>query len=139
MERDSGSNYMKVVYEFKKPFVRCFIESEPQGFSNSTTTTTQAPVTTTVDNGGNTEQCTCGIPNRSNRIVGGQETEVNEYPWQVGLVSSSGTRPWCGGTLISDRHVMTAAHCTAGSSASSIKVRLGRDSFEKLQNSKHDF
>merc|ERR1712227_194982 len=104
---------------------RCFIESEPQGFSNSTTTTTQAPVTTTVDNGGNTEQCTCGIPNRSNRIVGGQETEVNEYPWQVGLVSSSGTRPWCGGTLISDRHVMTAAHCTAGSSASSIKVLLG--------------
>merc|ERR1712227_85627 len=104
---------------------RCFIESEPQGFSNSTTTTTQAPVTTTVDNGGNTEQCTCGIPNRSNRIVGGQETEVNKYPWQVGLVSSSGTRPWCGGTLISDRHVMTAAHCTAGSSASSIKVLLG--------------
>merc|ERR1719481_587220 len=30
---------------------RCFIESEPQGFSNSTTTTTQEPVTTTVDNG----------------------------------------------------------------------------------------
>ena len=87
--------------------------------------------TTTVDNGGSST-CECGIPNRSNRIVGGQETEVNEYPWQVGLVSRSGTRPWCGGTLISDRHVMTAAHCTAGSSASDIRVLLG-DFFENIR------
>ena len=115
--------------DFNIRILRCFIESEPQGFSNTTTTTTtQEPETiTTVNNGENTEQCTCGIPNRSNRIVGGQETEVNEYPWQVGLVSSSGTLPWCGGTLISNRHVMTAAHCTAGSSVGSIRVLLGKD------------
>merc|ERR1712228_1141889 len=69
--------------------------------------------------------CQCGIPNRSNRIVGGVETEVNEYPWQVGLVSAFGRTPFCGGTLISNRHVMTAAHCTAGRSASKIRVLLG--------------
>merc|ERR1719385_247619 len=112
---------------------RCQLSTEP--YYTSTTTTTESSETTTSGNSvvsttatssnSTGSSCQCGIPNRSNRIVGGVETEVNEYPWQVGLVSSSGTRPWCGGTLISDRHVMTAAHCTAGSSASSIKVLLG--------------
>ena len=57
--------------------------------------------------------------------MGGQETEVNEYPWQVGLVFPSSKVPWCGGSIISDRHIMTAAHCTAGKSISSISVLLG--------------
>jgi len=91
-----------------------------------TTTTTAAPGTTTTT-APSSSSCQCGIPNRSNRIVGGVETEVNEYPWQVALVSPNGRSPFCGGTLISDRHVMTAAHCTAGSYAtpSGMRVLLG--------------
>jgi len=59
--------------------------------------------------------CRCG---RENRIVGGDDTAKNEYPWQVGLLGSSwpGT-PFCGGTLISDKDVLTAAHCTVGGGA----------------------
>merc|ERR1719167_1106767 len=107
---------------------RCYVDSEEQSFSpNATTTTTAAPgvTTTTTSSNGNTENCQCGVKNSGNRIVGGVETEANEYPWQVALVSSSGSRPFCGGTLISNQHVLTAAHCTAGSSASGISVLLG--------------
>ena len=97
---------------------RCTVAAE------SSSLTTSAPVTSPPTNTTGSA-CNCGIPNRSMRIVGGQETEVNEYPWQVGLVSKRGRTPWCGGTLISDRHVMTAAHCTAGETTNSMAVLLG--------------
>merc|ERR1712198_517754 len=117
---------------------RCFLDSEEKDFTTTTMTTTAAPGVTTSSN---MEKCNCGIPNRSNRIVGGVVTETNEYPWQVALVSSGGSRPFCGGTLISCSHVLTAAHCTAGSSASSISVLVGEhriddNSFTRVSLSK---
>ena len=70
------------------------------------------------------------------KIVGGSPTEENEYPWQVGLLSSqSSSRPFCGGTLISGKEVLTAAHCTAGSATAAYVVlgehRLGSNDGEK--------
>jgi len=62
--------------------------------------------------------CTCG---RANKIVGGVETDENEYPWQVGLLqSSSPGMPFCGGSLISSKEVLTAAHCTVGGYANYV-------------------
>merc|ERR1719192_2935507 len=62
--------------------------------------------------------CNCGIAPQQKtnnfRIVGGMETKPNKYPWQVGLVSvfESGIGSvWCGGSIISAKHVLTAAHC----------------------------
>jgi len=54
----------------------------------------------------------CGQANQSGRrIVGGQETEKNEYPWQIGLYKDYGNFFFCGGSIISKREILTAAHC----------------------------
>ena len=54
----------------------------------------------------------CGVV--PNRIVGGSEVVPHSIPWQVGLVSIGYRTPFCGGTLIGSRHVLSAAHCTEG-------------------------
>merc|ERR1712121_160658 len=65
------------------------------------------------------DQCTCGVPTTGqNRIINGEAAEEGEIPWQVYIGG-------CGGTLVSDRHVITAAHCTETRLASYITVLAG--------------
>ncbi|KAK8404771.1 hypothetical protein O3P69_001408 [Scylla paramamosain] len=52
------------------------------------------------------------------RIIGGDYTNLNEYPWQVGLVYKK--KFFCGGSLIDDRRVLTASHCVFGSFSKGI-------------------
>jgi len=65
------------------------------------------------------------------RIVNGEETIKNEYPFIAALLArdSSGTkRQFCGGSLIDEYHVLTAAHCVIGYTERDInmlRVRLG--------------
>ncbi|XP_044728473.1 trypsin-1-like [Chrysoperla carnea] len=56
--------------------------------------------------------CSCGERNEASRIVGGQTTLQNEFPWIARL--SYFNRFYCGGMLINDRYVLTAAHCVKG-------------------------
>ena len=45
------------------------------------------------------------------RIVGGQLAADNEHPWTVSIRRQSSCGHFCGGSLISPRWVVTAAHC----------------------------
>ncbi len=57
------------------------------------------------------------------RIVGGNETTIEEISWIVALRVLGSLR--CGGSIISTTRVLTAAHCTAGYSASFMEIRAG--------------
>jgi len=68
--------------------------------------------------------CTCGLT-RENRVVGGEETKVNNYLWMVGIIHTPSEITYCGGSLIANRFVLTAAHCVAPFHQSIIITSLG--------------
>ena len=50
------------------------------------------------------------------RIVGGMEADKWEFPWLVSLqLKENGVNEhYCGGSIISDNYILTAAHCVYG-------------------------
>ncbi|CAF0794334.1 unnamed protein product [Adineta steineri] len=58
-------------------------------------------------------QCGCAFyqPVIRARIVGGIESIPHSWPWIVSIRLASTNSPFCGGSLITDRYVLTAAHC----------------------------
>uniref|UniRef100_A0A1B0ARI0 Peptidase S1 domain-containing protein n=1 Tax=Glossina palpalis gambiensis TaxID=67801 RepID=A0A1B0ARI0_9MUSC len=96
-----------------------FLEWLVSIFQPSKEVTTKPPVTAERDC---SHQCTCGSRNTINRIVGGHETEVHQYPWMAMLRFRE--RFICGAWLIDDLHVGSAAHCLRGFTPGLLSVRL---------------
>jgi len=51
-------------------------------------------------------------PSTSVRVVGGVEAVPHSWPWMVSLQADG--RHFCGGSLINNQWVVTAAHCQPG-------------------------
>ena len=69
--------------------------------------------------------CQCGMANNRDlrkRILNGEETSPNEYPWVAKFVDNGG---YCGASLITDRHVITNAHCTRSRPVDQMRIVLG--------------
>lgn len=49
---------------------------------------------------------------KEDRIVGGEEASITNYPYQVFMIMYRGNSTYqCGGSIISELHILTAAHC----------------------------
>ncbi|XP_073844681.1 trypsin-like [Musca autumnalis] len=64
------------------------------------------------------------------RIVNGVDTTIEQHPYQVSLQTNSGSH-FCGGSIVSEDVVVTAAHCMQSYSAHEFKVRLGSTNYNK--------
>ncbi len=70
----------------------------------------------------------------SERVVGGSQTSVSNYPWTVALVLDSAkrggsalNRVYCGGALVTPSVVLTAAHCVSGTDPDPLEQILDPD------------
>ncbi|TSW75982.1 Serine protease 27 [Bagarius yarrelli] len=72
----------------------------------------------------------CGVAPLNSPIVGGNDAADGDWPWQVSL-RISGSH-FCGGSLINDNWVMTAAHCILSSFVDprKVDVHLGKQSLQ---------
>ncbi|XP_063586133.1 proclotting enzyme-like isoform X1 [Penaeus indicus] len=126
----------------------CFIEGVyvgvccPDTFNNNNATpppppttpkpTTPRPVTPPSQSRG------CGLIAKRppTRIVGGKDADPQEWPWMAALMRD-GASSYCGGVLITDRHILTAAHCVDGFDQNTITVRLGEYTFDLADDTGH--
>ncbi|XP_043190833.1 trypsin-1-like [Amphibalanus amphitrite] len=70
----------------------------------------------------------CGRTNPvpTTRVAGGAPAGRHQFPWLAALVEPGHHRPFCGGSLINDRYVLTAAHCLLRRRPRHLQVVLGK-------------
>ena len=80
---------------------------------------------------------TCGYRSVKTRIIGGRKSKIGAWPWMAAIMLKTDYKPFCGGSLINERYVLTAAHCfvqlhkgdLVQINGKYIKVRLGANIF----------
>ncbi|CAH1634979.1 unnamed protein product [Spodoptera littoralis] len=90
-----------------------------------------AATDTTADDAQNTEESEQELdveleeacPELSGQIIGGRATSIQRHPYQVSMVLNGNS--FCGGFIISQDYVLTAAHCVQNTSPTAIRLRVG--------------
>ena len=72
----------------------------------------------------------CSKNHISNRIVNGKEAPLGAFPYQVSLRKDFRHR--CGGSIINNRWILTAAHCVQEYDISLNKIILLLKNYKKL-------
>ncbi|KYN21550.1 Serine proteinase stubble, partial [Trachymyrmex cornetzi] len=91
------------------------------------TSSTSPSTTKSPTNGDTLSQQSCGAKNGNQdqeRIVGGKNADPGEWPWMVALLNAG--RQFCGGSLIDNIHVLTAAHCVANMNSWDVARLIAR-------------
>nr|AQM58412.1 venom s1 protease 39 [Pristhesancus plagipennis]ATU82934.1 secreted S1 protease protein [Pristhesancus plagipennis] len=91
-----------------------------------------------VTPGSKKTSCKCGWANKNiARVVNGEETRINEFPWMVHLsvrfeTDQGSFDATCGASIVTPRHVITAAHCV------SVLGKVEKPENVKMILGKHD-
>uniref|UniRef100_A0A6I8PNE8 Peptidase S1 domain-containing protein n=1 Tax=Ornithorhynchus anatinus TaxID=9258 RepID=A0A6I8PNE8_ORNAN len=72
----------------------------------------------------------CGQSSNFNRVVGGEDAKDGEWPWQISLFLRDSH--YCGGSLLTNSWVLTAAHCVFHREPSDYSVVLGTNTLEPI-------
>jgi len=114
---------LRVLFASDKKNVGAGAQCTAMCLDGATTTTTAAPTTTSEPE----PSCDCGLANQPSKIFGGEEAQPHEYPWNVYVSMKKGTSWYmCGGAIISNQHILTAAHCVdEGQKAKNLFIRIG--------------
>ncbi|XP_019765267.2 trypsin-1 [Dendroctonus ponderosae] len=78
----------------------------------------------------------CGLSAEGRTMNSKQSSRVQEWPWLAAFYhpedyEQRSEQQFCGGAVITDNHILSAAHCFQGESPQNIKVRLGEYDFSK--------
>ncbi|VVC91719.1 unnamed protein product [Leptidea sinapis] len=71
--------------------------------------------------------CKISLPSflEDDKIVGGNETSITKFPYQVIVaVHDSQGRYVCGGSILNEEYILTAAHCVYGMKTAAIRAGL---------------
>ncbi|KAK6638910.1 hypothetical protein RUM43_007180 [Polyplax serrata] len=138
----SDMTSLDIVFPSRETILNLTCIAEPGKNKNNGSHTTARPTTTTTGSGVTnfkrhpnykllpTEACGIDL---GNKIIGGTNTQLDEFPWMALLQHTSERGQslgfGCGGSLISPRYILTAAHCISGPAIKNnvkvTKIRLG--------------
>ncbi|KAF8796404.1 Chymotrypsinogen B like protein [Argiope bruennichi] len=82
------------------------------------------------------DNVSCGIAKvfGQSRITGGRRVMKGAWPWQVVILNEL-KQPFCGGAILSERWVLTAAHCTRNK----LTVRAGEHDLSHHEGTEQEY